>query len=103
MTTRVTSRPDELVSSRLTYAPVSIDTFGYDSAGSTQTTSASLLALTRHAKPSQVVAANAPTRLRVCLVQHDPQRCVKRLQPSGGELVVQLLHARLVADRRECV
>ena len=50
----VTSRPDALVSRRSTYAPVTSDTFGCCSAGSTQTTCASAFAFTRHGKPSQV-------------------------------------------------
>ena len=52
--TRVTSRPDGLVSSFSTYALVISDTLARWSAGSTHTTWASDFPCTRHGKPSQV-------------------------------------------------
>jgi len=52
--TAVISRPEGLVSRRLTNASVTSVTFGCASAGSTQITWASALAWTRHGKPSQV-------------------------------------------------
>ena len=38
--------------------------------------------------------------MRILLVQHDAERHVKRPEPSLDQVVVQLLDARLVADRR---
>src|SRR5439155_21752995 len=46
------------------------------------------------------VATNAGTLPWVLLVQHDAQRRMKRSQTRTGEIVGQVLDARLVTDRR---
>ena len=82
---------------------VSSVTFGCASAGSTQTTWASDLAWSRHGNPSHVSHRMQGLGGGVLLVEHDAQRHVKRPQPGACEVVVQLLDARLVADRRDAV
>ena len=48
-----------------------------------------------------VVAAHAAAERHVALVEQDPARGVERMQPRRGEVVGELLDARLVRDRRE--
>jgi hypothetical protein len=47
-----------------------------------------------------VGAAHAPRVGRVRLVEHDPARSVKRVVARAGQIVRELLDARLVRDRR---
>src|SRR6516225_4280138 len=46
------------------------------------------------------LAADAATGVRILLIEHDPQRRVKRMEPQARKVVGQLLDARLVADGR---
>ena len=46
------------------------------------------------------VAADAAALVGVLFIEHDTERRVKRPQAETGEIVTELLHARLVADRR---
>ena len=78
----VISRPLALVSSLRAFALVISVTFGHFSAGSTQTTWASLLALTRQGNPSQVLQRRHAALARTRLVQHDAEGHVKRVQPD---------------------
>ena len=45
-------------------------------------------------------AADAAAAPAVGFVEHDAERHVKRREPERGEVVAELLHARLVAHRR---
>src|SRR6266545_2981218 len=46
------------------------------------------------------VAADAAALVGILFIEHDAERRVKRPQAETGEIVIELLHARLVADRR---
>src|ERR671923_1774304 len=46
------------------------------------------------------VAADAAALVGVLFIEHDTERRMKRPQAKTGEIVTELLHARLVADRR---
>ena len=54
-------------------------------------------------EPVAVVAAHAAAVGHVRLVEHDPARRVEGVQPGRGEVVGELLDARLVGHRRERV
>src|SRR6516162_8002595 len=45
------------------------------------------------------LAADALARARVLFIELDPKRYVEWFQPEASEIVAQLLHTRLVADR----
>ena len=99
-TTSVTAVPVALVLSRMARALVSSVTLGNFSAGRTPITSASDLAWTRQGNPSQSHAADARRERHVVLGQHDPARRVERPVAGPRQIVVKLLDARLVRDRR---
>src|SRR2546428_14018433 len=50
--------------------------------------------------PVASLAANAPARSGVLLVQHHPEGDVERLEPQTGEIVAELLNTWLMTDRR---
>ncbi len=100
-TTSVTAVPAGLVRSATASAFVSSVTFGCSSAGRTASTSASDLACTRHGKPSQVEQRTQSLYGMFVLVEHHPAGGVEGVVPGGGEVVGELLDARLVRDRRE--
>ena len=58
------------------------------------------LAVGQAGEAVEAVAAHAAARLGIGLVQVDADRQVERLVAGGDEVVVELLDARLVRDRR---
>ena len=75
-------------------------TFGCSSAGRTQRTWASALPSVEAGEAVEAVAAHAAALLGIGLVEVDPDREVERLVARFDEIVVELLDARLVRDRR---
>ena len=102
-TTPVTAVPASLVSRRRACALVSMVTLACSSAGRTPRTSASDFACTRHGKPSHVEQRTQRAVGHVVLGEHHAAGRVERLVPGRGEVVGELLDARLVADGRERV